>query len=102
MPRFLRGINFQQKGNEEMFIKDVDNYLKSKTILYNARELLISAILSRISFGKTAMHLKSRILRQMRGTDALEYLCVFQAAVTMQMPKIRLSQAYVFLCGGSL
>ena len=47
------------------------------------------------------MHLKSRILRQMRGTDAQEYLCVFQAAVTMQMPEIRLSQAYVFLCGGS-
>lgn len=35
-----------KKGNEEMFIKDVDNYLKSKTILYNARELLrISSIL---------------------------------------------------------
>jgi len=59
------------------------------------------AILSRICFGKTALHLKSLILRQLRGTDAQEYLCVFQAAVTMQMTKIRLYQAYVFLCGGS-
>lgn len=35
-----------KKGNEEVFIKDVDNYLKSKNILYNARELLrMSSIL---------------------------------------------------------
>lgn len=35
-----------KKGNEEMFIKDIDSYLKSKTILYDARELLkMSSIL---------------------------------------------------------
>ena len=55
---------------------------------YHMQEVFNYAILSRISFGKTALHLKSCILRQMRGTDAQQYLCVFQAAVTMQMTKI--------------
>lgn len=39
-------FNRIKKGNEEMFIKDIDSYLKSKTILYDARELLkMSSIL---------------------------------------------------------
>lgn len=35
-----------KKGNEEIFINDIDSYLKSKAVLYNAKELLrMSSIL---------------------------------------------------------
>jgi len=45
------------------------------------------AILSRISFGKTASHLKSCILWHMRDADAQEYFVYFKRLQQCRCPK---------------